>query len=324
MRTLALAALLAFAGEYGLAQDQDSTPITIPLKGLVGACCEKPVEQALAKMENVSSVTLGKSGSVYQASVVMRIGFGLPMSDVKKALNAANRQMGDQMGTKYEMDDSLSLAYVHLFKVKTEPEEGALKESLAKLPGYKSSWKYKEGFGVAFEGAKQPAVSEIVKASRLEMIDLVLGPSKGGARYFCPMHPERTAATASSCPSCRMKMIEVPASSPQQLGNDLAPGKKEAPEAKVGKYVCSMDGGQRDNPGACPKCGMKLGERDFVAAGGTNALSTKPAGKYVCSMDGGTRDTPGKCPKCAMTLTERNYVAPGARGPSTRGRGGSC
>lgn len=27
------------------------------------------------------------------------------------------------------------------------------------------------------------------------------------------------------------------------------------------KYVCSMDGGTRDTPGPCPKCGMALPEK---------------------------------------------------------------
>lgn len=285
----------------------------------------------------------------------MKGGQGLAMSEVKKALDVANRQMGDSMGTKYVVDDSLAPAYVHLFKVKTEPEEGRLKESLAKLPGYKSNWKYKEGFGVAFVGTKQPTASEIAKACGLEVVDLILGPSRGGVRYFCPMHPEKTAAAAQTCPVCQMKMMEIAASSlpgtgsggsiPQvyvcsmdggmretpgpcpKCGMDLgkastpdksAPERKESPDLKGGKYVCSMDGGQRETPGACPKCGMKLGERDLVAPGGTKA-----AGKYVCSMDGGTRDTPGKCPKCGMTLTERNYMAPGAKCPASKGRGGS-
>lgn len=200
----------------------------------------------------------------------MREGHGLAMSEVKRALDVANRQMGDQMGTKYEVDRSLALSNVHLFKTKTEPDEVKLKASLGKLPGYKSSWKYKEGFGVAFEGDRQPGISEVQGAGGLEVIDLVLGPSKGGVRYFCPMHPHQTAAAGLACPVCQMKMIEIQASSPS------GPNKTEIPQLGAGKYVCSMDGGERASPGSCPKCGMRLGERDYVAPG---AKVPAPTGK---------------------------------------------
>lgn len=239
--------------------------------------------------------------------MVVKPGHTLAMSEIRKALAVADRQMGDQMGTKYAVDESLSLSFVHVFRTRAEPDELKLKESLGKLPGFKTAWKYKEGFGVAFEGAPQPTLRDIQNASGIEVVDVLLAPSKDGKRYFCPMHPDLASPVPSECSVCRMKLAEVAAGSiPGTLARASLPR----------LYVCSMDGGMRESPGPCPKCGMKLGERDLVAAG-----SQKPAGKYVCSMDGGLRDTPGKCPKCGMTLTDRDYVTPGAKGPSSAGRG---
>lgn len=38
------------------------------------------------------------------------------------------------------------------------------------------------------------------------------------------------------------------------------PASAQAPAANA-KYKCSMDGGTRETPGACPKCGMALPEK---------------------------------------------------------------
>ena len=38
-------------------------------------------------------------------------------------------------------------------------------------------------------------------------------------------------------------------------------GESSAKPAASAKYKCSMDGGQRDTPGPCPKCGMALPEK---------------------------------------------------------------
>lgn len=76
------------------------------------------------------------------------------------------------------------------------------------------------------------------------------------------MHPEKASAGPADCPVCGMKMVEVAASVgaiPESPGPSGAAGNK---------YVCSMDGGQRRDPGPCPKCGMRLDERDRVSPGG--------------------------------------------------------
>lgn len=40
------------------------------------------------------------------------------------------------------------------------------------------------------------------------------------------------------------------------------PASGQAPaSAASAKYKCSMDGGMRDTPGPCPKCGMALPEK---------------------------------------------------------------
>lgn len=45
-----------------------------------------------------------------------------------------------------------------------------------------------------------------------------------------------------------------------------------------GKYVCSMDGGERTTPGPCPKCGMKLGEGAWVSG---SSSAAPPVAEYA-------------------------------------------
>lgn len=79
----------------------------------------------------------------------------------------------------------------------------------------------------------------------------------------------------------------------------VAPGE----EKKPGKYQCPMHPDViSDQPGECPKCGMKLERVDHKEHGGTKPKEEKRT--YTCTMHPEVRsDKPGKCPKCGMDLT---------------------
>jgi FtsP/CotA-like multicopper oxidase with cupredoxin domain len=76
------------------------------------------------------------------------------------------------------------------------------------------------------------------------------------------------------------------------------------PEGPV-VYMCPMHPEVvKEEPGSCPKCGMKL-----LATGAPAATS------YVCPMHPEvTSDQPDKCPKCGMKLVPANLAGPASKG----------
>lgn len=66
-------------------------------------------------------------------------------------------------------------------------------------------------------------------------LPVVAEPASKAAKYTCPMHAEVVADTASSCPKCKMKLVEKAV------------------------YVCPMHPEvTSDKPGKCGKCKMAL------------------------------------------------------------------
>lgn len=187
----------------------DPAPVTVPLKGLKARCCEKPVQEALAAIPNVKSATLRANGKLYYADIVMGGPQGLSISEIGKALAVADKEMGEAMGTKYLVDESLSLSAAYLFRTEAEPNEGKLKSALGKLPGFKSVRAFKTGFTVLAEGAKIPTIADVKKACGVEVTDVLLAASKDGTRYFCPSHPEATSLTKGTCATCETDMIKI-------------------------------------------------------------------------------------------------------------------
>ena len=203
--TLLLLAALSWVQETDL-------PIAIPLKGLMAGCCEKPVQEELARVAGVKSAAVKKAGGAYVAEVVMKPGSGLPLSAVEKALAKATEGMGKAMGTNYEIDPSFAAAWVHLFTTKEKPDEAKLKEALGNLKGFSSVKALGSGFRVAFEGKEQATVADVRKA--VETTDAILAASKDGARWSCPMHPDVVHPVPMKCPKCGMDLVKVAAATP--------------------------------------------------------------------------------------------------------------
>lgn len=78
------------------------------------------------------------------------------------------------------------------------------------------------------------------------------------------------------------------------------------------EYTCSMHSEVISNkPEFCPKCGMKLVEKE------SKVNTDKVAPTYTCSMHPEVvSDTPDKCPKCGMNLV--------IKGENSDGKGMGC
>ncbi|HEX3070956.1 MAG TPA: heavy metal-binding domain-containing protein, partial [Thermoanaerobaculia bacterium] len=101
---------------------------------------------------------------------------------------------------------------------------------------------------------------------------------RGQTIYFCGLH-------------CKKKFDADPAA----YAGDAQPADAAAAET----YVCPMDPEMRkDQPGACPKCGMAL-EPERVSAPAAKVEWTCPMHPEV------VRDGPGSCPICGMALESR-------------------
>jgi FtsP/CotA-like multicopper oxidase with cupredoxin domain len=99
----------------------------------------------------------------------------------------------------------------------------------------------------------------------------------------------------------RARMAQHLAAPPDKTLAIVAEMDLGVPEGPV-IYVCPMHADvTSDQPGRCPKCGMKL-------------VATAAATSYVCPMHADVvRDKPGRCPKCWMKLVPAAVVA-GAKG----------
>lgn len=184
--------------------------LSLPLKGVLADCCNQAIEKALGGVKAIRSVTVKEAGERHVAEIILRDGEGLALSDFKKALAAANRSMGDSMGTKYEIAGELSSTAVHFYRTAEAPEEGTLRQALAGLKGYQGVWVKRSGFAVRFAQASAPSLDEVLKATPGKVVEVILAPSAEGQRHACPMHPEKVSTwSRGKCPTCGMALVEV-------------------------------------------------------------------------------------------------------------------
>lgn len=198
--------------------------VTVPLEGMYGDCCERFIAEALLQADEVAVVSFDKAGAVTNARIGLKRGHGLALSTVDKALTLANIHLRSHTGTRYGIAKSLSLAEVHFFRTRGRPDEAQLRESLGKLPGFRTVRVYEGGFAPSFVGKTLPSIEavkdEIQKDAvrkgmgslRVTVTDLILVASHEGARYACPVHPEKAAARPAKCPVCGMAMERIEAS----------------------------------------------------------------------------------------------------------------
>ena len=176
-----------------LAQETDP-PIPLPLKG---TCTEGAVRDALLKVEGVAKVVARTS----KAEVAMKSGVALSLGAAEKSL----------AGT-CEIDESLAASWASYFAMKEAPTAEALKKALGGLKGFKSARPDGKGFRAVFDGAEQATVAEVRKA--VELTDVLLAPSKDGARYICPPHSEVAHLAEVRCPRCGVTLSKEWAGTP--------------------------------------------------------------------------------------------------------------
>ena len=120
------------------------------------------------------------------------------------------------------------------------------------------------------------AAPGIVARGFLTVLVLVVGLALACAklpqeavRYHCPMHPTYVADQPGDCPICGMRLVPiektptVPVPVPVPPTSDLRPRTSDVVSPSQ-VWVCPMAscGTVTDQPGRCPKCGMKLVPKD--------------------------------------------------------------
>lgn len=101
----------------------------------------------------------------------------------------------------------------------------------------------------------------------------------GRQKYHCPMHPTYVSDRPGDCPICNMKLVPiredkaaVPAAARPVAGDD------KIAQVKPGQYYCPMGAEHvQDEPGECPKCGMKLVEKKATPTEHAGHTGTVPA-----------------------------------------------
>lgn len=95
----------------------------------------------------------------------------------------------------------------------------------------------------------------------------------GKQKYHCPMHPTVVQDKKGSCPICGMDLVPIKADKGSAKAAAPAEDDKIA-QVKAGQFYCPMGAEHvQDEPGKCPKCGMKLVEKKLQA---TASAATVP------------------------------------------------
>lgn len=94
------------------------------------------------------------------------------------------------------------------------------------------------------------------------------GAGEGAApkKYHCPMHPTYVSNRPGDCPICNMKLVLIKGDKAAAKPVAPAPDDKIA-QVKSGQFYCPMGAEHvQDEAGKCPKCGMKLVEKQAAPA----------------------------------------------------------
>ena len=104
------------------------------------------------------------------------------------------------------------------------------------------------------------------------VVGLVVACAKTPAdavRYHCPKHPTYVSDQPGDCPICGMRLVPIEASAPPPVPVPAPPTSDLRPQTSdvlspSQVWVCPMEscGTVTDQPGRCPKCGMKLVPKD--------------------------------------------------------------
>jgi len=85
--------------------------------------------------------------------------------------------------------------------------------------------------------------------------------AKAGQKFHCPMHPTVVQDKKGSCPICGMDLVPIKGDEPSVKAAAPAEDDKIA-QVKVGQFYCPMAAEHvQEEPGKCPRCGMKLVEK---------------------------------------------------------------
>ncbi|GEM_PF-5193275 len=187
--------------------DDKDQVVVLPLRGLTARCCEEPVRKALASLPSVEAVTVVLDGKSYRAEVRLKVGSVLKLTEIDKALEPANRDMGAKMGTKYEVDGGATVEILHYVLVKDSLDKTEATRKLSELSSFKGVQVHEQVVAPLFVGPKLPTLDQLRGA--LSVTDFAFAPQKDGVRYMCRIHLDHAAALPGKCTACQMELTRV-------------------------------------------------------------------------------------------------------------------
>ncbi len=295
-KAMVLLAVLAVSlrGLAGDVGDGSERVLILPLSDLRGDCCDAAAEKALGGLEGVQSVRILATKDGKDAAVSLSEDATIRLSDVSKALDGASERMKTEggMDVHYQIDGD---------RFTLDARATLL------LGGVGDATRVRSALFAGVQGLD----GAFVRPGE-QLVEVRLRPSRASVSF--------------------MEVVGVV----EELGGEVADVLVAVPSsggaAGPAVYRCPMDGGERNTPGACPKCGMELGEEHRVAGAAGPAdpdgeaqpadPGRNTAATYTCPMCGGEYASPGACPMCGMKLVLARTGATPQREEAPPGGGG--